>query len=114
MSRIIPIHALRAALPSVDLGDAGVHQVKAITGAGMQLMVRAREASDALALWEVAALCLPTASAAQVFGLELVQVEQVVAIATGQADQVMAALGNAPAPAETTPPAPPPTTPSGT
>ena len=110
---VIPIHALGAPLPSVDLGEAGVHAVRHISGTAMQLVDAARSNGDALALWEAAALCLPTAPRAAVLDCSMPQIEKIIAIASGLAEQVLAevaaraeAEGNAPAPATGDPPVP--------
>ena len=58
----ILLAALRAPLPSVDLGEGGVHVVAPISGTAMQLVQAARTEQDAIHLWDAAALCLPTAS----------------------------------------------------
>lgn len=105
---IITLAALNAPLPSVDLGAAGVHAVQHISGAAMQLVHAARQESDALQLWEAAALCLPTASREAVFDLSVTQVQAVISIASGAAEAVLEAVGNASVPATGDAPAPAP------
>ena len=106
--RTILLAALRAPLPSVDLGEGGVHVVAPISGTAMQLVQAARTEQDALQIWEAAALCLPTASRAAVFALGIADVQAVIAIASGTAEAVLEAVGNAPAPATGDAPAPAP------
>lgn len=103
---IISLAALLAPLPSVDLGEAGVHQVKPITGVGMQLLEESRVEGRWQALFAAAALCVPTLDEGAIFTCTVAQVEAIINIASGQAAQVMTAVGNASAPSPGTATAP--------
>lgn len=103
---IISLAALIKPLPSVDLGEAGVHQVVPITGVGMQLLEESRVDGRWQALFAAAALCLPTLPEGAIFSCTVEQVEVIIQIASGQAAQVMAAVGNASAPSPGTATAP--------
>jgi hypothetical protein len=104
--------ALLEPLPTIDLGDAGVHQVEQISGVAMQIVHSVRDGDDGLALWEAAALCLPTAPRSAVLALRLGEVNGLLAIASGSAQAVLERLGNAGAPATGESSAPAPSTPS--
>ena len=106
--QIIPLAPLLAPLPAVDLGPGGVHAVQHISGEAMELVHAARTQGDGLKLWDAAALCIPTAAAADVRRLALQQIEAIVTIASGQVESVLAAVGNGAAPASGGAPAPVP------
>lgn len=99
MTKVLTLAALRAPLPSVDFGAAGIHEVQHISGTAMQLVQSAQTESSGVALWEAAALCVPTAARDAVFALGLAEVQAIIGIASGSAEAVLAQVGNAGAPA---------------
>lgn len=113
MPDVISLAALQAPLSHVDLGEGGVHAVTPITGIGMELLEQSRDGGDWRNLYIVAQQCLPTCSLEQVMALTIQQIDAVIKIASGQAQEVMRLLGNGVAAPETTPAPPAPATPSG-
>lgn len=107
-TKIIPLAALTRPLPSVDLGEAGIHAVRHISGTAMQLVQAARSETDPLALWEAAALCVPSAAREAVLGLGMPQIQAIIEIASGAAEAVLEQVANGPAPATGDAPAPAP------
>jgi len=84
MTKIIDLAQFKPKLPSVDLGDHGVHQVAAVTGHVMQhVHAAARGGDEAAQLWEAAVRLLPTVPRDVVLALSINEVQEIIAIATG-------------------------------
>lgn len=90
--RRVILARLMAPLPRVEFPDGSVHAVEHISGTSLQLLNACQEEGCGAELWDVVALCVPTASRQAVLALSLPEVDAILAIARRSADVVYDAL----------------------
>jgi hypothetical protein len=111
MSKVILLAALDEPLPPLQLPDGRTVAIRQIDGIGMQILNQTQQGEFQL-IWDVAARCLPELTIEQVRAFTLTQARQIVEVACGSAERVLADIERPTAPAETGPTAQPSAIPS--